>query len=681
MEAPIQTPRYGPIAAWSFDEGEAGGETVTDLTGGEHEGTIEGATRTNGRYGEALSFDGTGDCVTVPAATDLELREELTVEAWVKPEGTGEAESIIFKEAEGGWFGYSLFLGLSSSGKVEGLIANDPETETAPTVYTPVVEPNVWTHVALTYDGRHERIYMDGKLEESKITDPPNPNNGDLKIGCVQEGEAGFDGKIDEVRVYERSLNGVEVQQTMNATFPKATTEAATEPDANDAMLTGVANANGGATEYYFEYGPTTSYGETVMGEELGIGREEIEVSEVATRLAPETTYHYRLVAAGLVGTAHGKDQSFTTGTRVETVEEEAELEEKDDAFELTKKAKEGVPTNFYGMMWSGDLSRMASKGIYKKIEESGAKILRLLVVPGAEKQPAIEEAVQLAANHELRVLPYFGGNAFPKFGTKLRTNWINYARKLVEEYGPGGSKKYKYPITSWEIWNEPNMPFPGAPNNSEGVVNPKAFALFLKEMSESIRSGAGGEGPNLTILAPGLFGYKANGCGPNCHQTPQRFLNRVNDRLKALEKPGDESVYDAVSVHPYVFTVGLPGNKHAPLHSAEVKAEAQAIEQSIASIHRVAGNKPVWVTEVGFPVEQTTNSTAFPTVSTQVQKALVGAVFSAIQNARVRLDVAHMFYWNIQDQEIPGWDWHCGLLTYGGQEREAFGKYQEFAK
>jgi membrane protein implicated in regulation of membrane protease activity len=43
----------GPVAAYSFDEGE--GTTVEDTTGNGHTGTIEGATWTpHGRYGLGL---------------------------------------------------------------------------------------------------------------------------------------------------------------------------------------------------------------------------------------------------------------------------------------------------------------------------------------------------------------------------------------------------------------------------------------------------------------------------------------------------------------------------------------------------------------------------------------------------------------------------------------------------
>ncbi len=52
--APIQTPQQGPVASYSFDEGE--GTTVEDLSGASHMATIEGATGPRkGRFGSAPS--------------------------------------------------------------------------------------------------------------------------------------------------------------------------------------------------------------------------------------------------------------------------------------------------------------------------------------------------------------------------------------------------------------------------------------------------------------------------------------------------------------------------------------------------------------------------------------------------------------------------------------------------
>src|SRR5687767_12724020 len=50
------------VAAYSFNEGT--GSTATDVSGNGHPGTVAGATwTTEGRYGGALSFDGTDDRV------------------------------------------------------------------------------------------------------------------------------------------------------------------------------------------------------------------------------------------------------------------------------------------------------------------------------------------------------------------------------------------------------------------------------------------------------------------------------------------------------------------------------------------------------------------------------------------------------------------------------------------
>jgi hypothetical protein len=61
--------RIVPSLVAAFDFGEASGATVLDSSGTGNNGTISGATRTaSGKYGAALSFNGTTDWVTVPDA-------------------------------------------------------------------------------------------------------------------------------------------------------------------------------------------------------------------------------------------------------------------------------------------------------------------------------------------------------------------------------------------------------------------------------------------------------------------------------------------------------------------------------------------------------------------------------------------------------------------------------------
>lgn len=80
------------------------------------------------------------------------------------------------------------------------------------------------------------------------------------------------------------------------------------------ARLTGLVNPNNLPTSYYFEYGTSTKYGSRapVPDGSLSGGTERI-VLEVIGGLAPETTYHYRLVSTNSQGTTVGGDVSFAT--------------------------------------------------------------------------------------------------------------------------------------------------------------------------------------------------------------------------------------------------------------------------------------------------------------------------------------------------------------------------------
>lgn len=96
---------------------------------------------------------------------------------------------------------------------------------------------------------------------------------------------------------------------------PTATTESASSVTETSATLKGTVNPNGEATEYFFEYGTSTSYGhKTEPAKTLTAGTVGGQtVSEAVTGLTQGTTYHFRVVAKNPSGTAHGADETFTT--------------------------------------------------------------------------------------------------------------------------------------------------------------------------------------------------------------------------------------------------------------------------------------------------------------------------------------------------------------------------------
>ncbi len=217
--APIQTPQRGPIADYSFDEGT--GATAEDLTGYGHTATIENATWARGRYGDSLAFNGTNACVKVPVTEDLQATEEFTVEAWVRPEGTGATALPVIaindekSKGEEAQIAYELFAGNGQTPKAWVRKGGSSGTNN---VYGEGALPEkAWSHIALTDDGSVIRLYVNGVLgkEENSTNVAPllTAAEGPLSIGCgIEYGTyKRFKGRIDEVRIYNRALSAAEV--------------------------------------------------------------------------------------------------------------------------------------------------------------------------------------------------------------------------------------------------------------------------------------------------------------------------------------------------------------------------------------------------------------------------------------------------------------------------------------
>jgi hypothetical protein len=97
-------------------------------------------------------------------------------------------------------------------------------------------------------------------------------------------------------------------------TAPAATTSSASSVRRNTAVLNGRVNPNGQPTSWYFEYGRTTSYGNTTTQKSLAAGTSLQSVSAAISGLSRYTVYHFRVVATWSSGAVtRGADASFRT--------------------------------------------------------------------------------------------------------------------------------------------------------------------------------------------------------------------------------------------------------------------------------------------------------------------------------------------------------------------------------
>jgi sialidase-1 len=214
-----ELPSSAPVASLKFDE--TSGTTASDSSGNGNTGTlIGGAVWTTGKANNGLTFDGTNDNVDVGNKPSLQFgKGDFTASAWVKTD-TVTGNRFIFWYGDVGTAVPSWWVRMDA-----GKIAFQLDGTSAPTgnyvaTDTVVLSVGTWTHIAVTREDLIIRIYVNGVeakgVYTSNVPDVTSASNG-LSIGKDKNGTTRYwDGMIDEVRVYDRSLSSKEIQGLYN---------------------------------------------------------------------------------------------------------------------------------------------------------------------------------------------------------------------------------------------------------------------------------------------------------------------------------------------------------------------------------------------------------------------------------------------------------------------------------
>jgi fibronectin type 3 domain-containing protein len=221
----------GLVAAYSFNEGT--GTTVFDSSGNNLSGTIVGATWTTaGKYGNALSFNGSSSYIDLGDPAALQLIGSMTLEAWVRaaanPSNDGE---IIAKSSSPGW---QLKTTPDTGPETFGLKVTGASSSAQR--YSSITRSlNTWYHVAAVYNAATGAmdIYVNGVLSDGELNGaiPPSQDDQpvDVNIGR-RTGGFYFNGIIDEVRIYNRALSQAEIQSDMNTPIASGGSSDTTSP-------------------------------------------------------------------------------------------------------------------------------------------------------------------------------------------------------------------------------------------------------------------------------------------------------------------------------------------------------------------------------------------------------------------------------------------------------------------
>ncbi|MEM7670730.1 MAG: LamG-like jellyroll fold domain-containing protein, partial [Pseudomonadota bacterium] len=215
------------VGHWRFDE--ASGSVAEDSTSENNDGTISGATRVAtsgapipGGAGGALNFDGLNDSVNLGSPAALNISDEITMSAWIKPDslaanpndpfgistvvahvhGSSSENSAVFIRLRNGQYHAG-----SWDGSINQMAILD----------APAEDEGNWVHLAAVYDGTTWRLYRNGRLAAaSQKKTGAIPSGQEWRIGSAAWNGVSrrhFNGQIDDVRIYNRNILEGEIAQ------------------------------------------------------------------------------------------------------------------------------------------------------------------------------------------------------------------------------------------------------------------------------------------------------------------------------------------------------------------------------------------------------------------------------------------------------------------------------------
>ncbi len=199
----------GLVAYWPFDEGK--GKKVIDATGNGHDGEFNDDPKwVDGKFEAGLEFDGVDDHVIIPDDPAFAIEENITLMAWFCPNDALTGRRLMSKNNA-----IFVLFDFGNADSIDFLVKpNNTFAESTTTDW----KAGEWYHFAGTFDGKTMKVYINGELEgEAPNGVPIAPSTLELWIGGDDLGNATdhFPGKIDEVRLYEKTLSEADIQHVM----------------------------------------------------------------------------------------------------------------------------------------------------------------------------------------------------------------------------------------------------------------------------------------------------------------------------------------------------------------------------------------------------------------------------------------------------------------------------------
>jgi RHS repeat-associated protein len=206
-------PEGGPTNSlrgwWKMNEGT--GTSVADSSGNGNNGSMpNGGSWASGVASNAVVLDGTNDYIDMGDKATLEGNATWTFAGWINPDQffSSRDNYLMYKDKVLRW---GFLSATSRQPSVDiGSGSGNPGWQGAVTSNTQI-NSNQWTHLAVTYTNSTVKFYVNGQLTDT--TSKTYTMGSNNKAYSLSTATQAFDGKLDDVRYYNRALADSEIAE------------------------------------------------------------------------------------------------------------------------------------------------------------------------------------------------------------------------------------------------------------------------------------------------------------------------------------------------------------------------------------------------------------------------------------------------------------------------------------
>jgi hypothetical protein len=287
---PSYVPTNGLVGWWPFNG------NANDESGNGNNGIVNGATLTtdrNGNVGKAYSFDGVSEFIEVPSSSSISVSTSYSISTWLLADVWSfqsplDEHSIISKIDNGNWYGgYEILSGGN------GYIMHTGNIGSNFSVGASGYSVTTWHHVIVTFNGSMVKSYINGQLVDSALR-AGAIQTSNIPLRFARRGGAGyfnnyFDGKIDDIAIYNRALTQQEITalyqaQVCSLSISSQPTNQSTTTGNNTSFNVGVTNTCSSPTNYQWQ--TNTGFGWQTLqnaGQYTGVNTSTLHVSNVGS--------------------------------------------------------------------------------------------------------------------------------------------------------------------------------------------------------------------------------------------------------------------------------------------------------------------------------------------------------------------------------------------------------------